>query len=219
MSRSFGRLALLVLTVVLAGCASSTQSVTAPATSATTVASQSAGVPSEITFPSIGFPSGSATTTSPAPSVTATAPATGPTDVRKVGDAAAFSSPSGRIICYLGLDAARCDFVGDKAWTAAKPAGCELDWQSTLVVVNTAGAGCVGDTVIETAVVGSEWTTWRRAGDPTVVVYDMTMAVLPYGSALASGVIRCESATSGVTCRNTSTGHGFTMAREAYSIF
>jgi hypothetical protein len=51
------------------------------------------------------------------------------------------------------------------------------------------------------------------------VVYDMTMAVLPYGSALASGVIRCESATSGVTCRNTSTGHGFTMAREAYSIF
>jgi hypothetical protein len=47
----------------------------------------------------------------------------------------------------------------------------------------------------------------------------MMLAVLPYGSALAVGHMRCDSETTGVTCRNLTTGHGFSMAREAYSIF
>lgn len=209
---------MLSVVVALSGCSLVTPAAPVVSQPPATVSSPTAGLPSAITMPSIGFPSG-ATTTPPATRPASSAPASGPTDVRKVADSAAFSSPSGRIICFLGLDAARCDFVGDKAWKAPQPRDCQLDWGSTLVVEDTAGAGCVGDTVVETAKVGSEYTTWRRPTDPTVVVYDMTMAVLPYGSGLVSGAIQCESAPTGVTCRNTTTGHGFTMAREAYSIF
>lgn len=209
---------MLSIAVALSGCSLVTPTPPVASQAPVTVGSPSAGLPSAITIPSIGFPSG-ATTAPSAGRPASSAPANAPTDVRKVGDNAAFSSPSGRIICFMSVEGARCEFVGDKAWKPPRPPGCQLEWESILVVGDTAGAGCAGDTVAETAQVGSEYTTWRRSADPTVVVYGMTMAALPYGSGLDSGAFRCESATTGVTCRNTTTGHGFTMAREAYSLF
>lgn len=172
-----------------------------------------------LSLPPVALPSGitSATPTS-APAVpTTTAPAG---DVRKVADAGAFATPSGRIVCLVSTDSIRCDFVGaDKAWQAPKPGNCELDWGSSLYVTKTAGSTCAGDTVVDTASVDSDYVSWRKASDPIVTVYDLKLVALPYGSSLAAGTLQCDSASTGVTCMNTATGHGFTMSREAYSVF
>lgn len=172
-----------------------------------------------ISLPQVALPSGSTSATSTsAPAVpTTTAPAG---DVRTVADAGAFATPSGRIVCLVSIDSVRCDFVGtDKAWQAPKPTNCELDWGSSLYVTKTAGSTCAGDTVIDTASADSEYVSWRKPSDPIVTVYDLKLVALPYGSSLAAGPFQCDSASTGVTCKNTATGHGFTMAREAYSVF
>ena len=141
------------------------------------------------------------------------------TDVRTAPDGAAFVSPSGRIACLMDPEFVRCEYAGDKAWTAPEPDGCELDWGFVFVLHDVAYPGCVGDTIRMESAVDSTNVAWRRSGDPTVTSDNATLAALPYGSALTVGSMRCDSATTGVTCRNLSTSHGFSMAREAYSIF
>ena len=42
---------------------------------------------------------------------------------------------------------------------------------------------------------------------------------LAYGEAITAGPMRCESAESGMTCRDVGTGHGFSISREAYQLF
>jgi hypothetical protein len=121
----------------------------------------------------------------------------------------------------MAPDGVRCEFHGPKTWKAPWPDGCELDWESTLQVDEQVTGVCSGDTIIEVASPGRDTTAWWQAGGPTVTISDMalTLVVLPYGSALAVGHFRCDSAATGMTCRNLSTGHGFSMATEAYSIF
>jgi hypothetical protein len=166
---------------------------------------------------SLSLPSGASTS---ATATTAADASTATTDVRKVADAAAFATPSGRIACIIADNSVRCDFIsGDKAWTSPQPKGCDLAWGDSLYLTQAAGSTCHGDTLADTPALDSDYVSWRRSGDPTVVVNGLTLAALPYGSALLVGTLQCESATTGVTCRNTSTGHGFTMSREAYSIF
>jgi hypothetical protein len=121
----------------------------------------------------------------------------------------------------MGSDGVRCEFHGTKTWQAPWPDGCELDWESALEVDEQVVGVCAGDTIIGVAEPGQDATAWWRTGGPTVTIADaqLTLVVLPYGTALAVGQMRCDSATTGVTCRNLTTGHGFSMAREAYSIF
>jgi hypothetical protein len=134
---------------------------------------------------------------------------------------AGFASPTGHIVCLMGSGSVRCEFHGTKTWSAPWPDGCELDCDSALEVNDQVVGVCAGDTIIEFAQPGQSTTAWWHSGGPTVTISDMQMmlAVLPYGSALAVGHMRCDSETTGVTCRNLTTGHGFSMAREAYSIF
>jgi hypothetical protein len=218
--RHWNRVVLAAAALVLSGCsllgpkASPPIAGGDPASPGPTAGASSAN----LSLPPVALPSGitSATPTSP-PAAPTTAPAG---DVRKVADAGAFATPSGRIVCLVSTDSIRCDFVGsDKAWQAPKPTSCELDWGSSLYVTKTAGSTCAGDTVIDTASVDSDYVSWRRASDPIVTVYDLKLVALPYGSSLAAGTFQCDSASTGVTCKNTATGHGFTMSREAYSIF
>jgi hypothetical protein len=54
---------------------------------------------------------------------------------------------------------------------------------------------CAGDTTL-------------RGGEP-----------LAYGRSVQAGMLQCDSAESGITCRDTKTGHGFAIAREAYRVF
>ena len=114
-----------------------------------------------------------------------------------VDELTAFSSPSGNIGCVIDRESVRCD-ISDRDWEPpAAPADCKLDYGQGIQL--SAGAApdfvCAGDTTLGG---GSE---------------------LAYGQSIAAGLLRCESEESGVTCTDTETGRGFTIAQEAYELF
>jgi hypothetical protein len=93
---------------------------------------------------------------------------------------------------------ARCD-IGKRSWKPPpKPASCPLDYGQGLGV-GRSGSGylvCAGDTAL----------------NPHGVA-------LRYGTSSRVSPITCMSATSGITCTNTATGHGFFISRQSYRIF
>jgi hypothetical protein len=116
-----------------------------------------------------------------------------------------FRSPSGRILCAVrdsdGGDpgSARCDVI-DNTWkNPPKPAGCELDWGSSVTVTQGAGKArfaCVGDVATDGP------------------------AALGYGKAVLLGSILCISRTTGVECLTVDgSNHGFRVSRAAYTLY
>jgi hypothetical protein len=117
---------------------------------------------------------------------------------REVYELTHFTSPSGNIGCVIDTGGVRCD-ISERDWSPPpRPAACELDYGHGVSI----GAGkparvvCAGDT------------TMGSGGEP-----------LAYGDAIAAGQMRCESAQSGITCRDVESGHGFSISREAYQLF
>jgi len=108
-----------------------------------------------------------------------------------------FTSPTGNIGCYIDRDSVRCD-VGDRDWSPpAAPQSCKLDYGQG-IELRAGGAAafvCAGDTALG----GGE--------------------VLDYGQSIAAGLLRCESAESGMTCRDVESGRGFSIAKQGYEIF
>ena len=116
---------------------------------------------------------------------------------REVNELTGFVAPSGNLSCMIDADWARCDII-DRDWTPPpRPADCEFDYGQgiSLGPGEQAQFVCAGDTAF-----GAD-------------------EVLPYGESLMAGVLRCESAESGITCRDVQTGHGFSLSREAYRLF
>lgn len=108
-----------------------------------------------------------------------------------------FSSPSGNIGCYIDRRSVRCD-IEKRDWEPpAAPADCKLDYGQGIEL--TAGAApelvCAGDTTL-------------GAGPE-----------LPYGQSIGAGLLRCESEESEITCTDSETGRGFTIAQESYELF
>lgn len=117
---------------------------------------------------------------------------------REVQKLTAFESPSGNVGCQISPTGVRCD-IDQRDWSPPpRPADCRLDYGQgiSLSAGKPAHLVCAGDT----ARTGS--------GEP-----------LAYGSAITAGPIRCDSAESGITCRDTGSGHGFAISREAYRLF
>ncbi len=112
-------------------------------------------------------------------------------------DEAMFRTPSKNIECALTKTDVRCDIVR-KSWTPSpKPADCQLDWGNGLSISGgKSTVTCAGDTLI-----GSS---------------DRT---LDYGQALKSGTLRCDSDSSGMTCKDEKTGHGFTLSTARGKLF
>ena len=117
-----------------------------------------------------------------------------------------FASPSGNIACVItssgdGESVARgvrCD-IDERDWSPPpRPADCDLDYGHGIVlgVGEAAEILCAGDTTI------------GRDTEP-----------LAYGDAITAPPLRCESAPSGITCRDVESGHGFSISREAYQLF
>jgi hypothetical protein len=123
---------------------------------------------------------------------------TGPAPAdQKVDELTGFISPTGNVACTIDHSWARCDII-DHDWSPpARPADCELDYGGGIHITPGTPAEfvCASDTVF-----GSD-------------------DVLPYGESITAGVLRCDSADSGITCRDTKTGHGFSIARQAYQLF
>lgn len=134
------------------------------------------------------------------PSDAASPAASSPAATRTVADGELFffTTPSKNIGCELSADQARCDIrVHD--WAApGRPASCELDYgQGVYVADGPADYVCAGDTVL---------------GEPNAVE-------LGYGQAVQAGAIACTSTKAGVSCRNTATGRGFALSRQAFAPF
>ncbi len=109
-----------------------------------------------------------------------------------------FTSPSGNIACAMEPAEVRCD-IRDRAWSPpARPAECPsqtgFGQGIRIRAQGPAGFVCGGDTTF-------------GAG-----------SALPYGQYQANGGVSCNSEPSGMRCSN-SDGHGFTLSREAYSLF
>ncbi len=116
---------------------------------------------------------------------------------RQVNELTGFTSPSGNVGCYLDASTARCD-IRDRSWAPPlRPASCEFAYGQgmTLSPGRPAEFVCAGDTALD-------------AG-----------AELGYGDSITAGTLRCESADTGITCRDTKTRHGFTLSRQAYHLF
>lgn len=136
-------------------------------------------------------PSASAETTRPG------ANKASPGDRETVTDLVGFSSPSGNVGCYLDSTTARCD-IGERDWAPPpRPSDCEFDYGQgiTLSVGESPAFVCAGDTAL-------------GGGAP-----------LAYGQSVTAGTLRCESAETGITCIDSATTHGFSIARERYRMF
>jgi len=116
---------------------------------------------------------------------------------REVYELSGFISPTGNVSCMIDADWARCDII-DRDWSPPpRPADCEFDYGQgiSLAPGEPAEFVCAGDTAF-----GAD-------------------EVLPYGDSITAGVLRCESADKGITCRDAQTSHGFSISREAYRLF
>jgi hypothetical protein len=117
--------------------------------------------------------------------------------VVRVVTKANFQSPSHNITCDLTAGAVRCEIV-KRAWQPPpKPATCQLGWgHGTTIENGKADFVCAGDTIIGTAA-----------------------EVLPYGSSLRAGTVRCDSENTALRCLDEQTHHGFTLAVANYNLF
>lgn len=107
---------------------------------------------------------------------------------------AAFSTPSGNVVCITMDGSATCG-ITEHDWTLPEQDCGEVSWVPEYIGVSARGVEkgmCVGG--IETPVAAK---------------------VLPYGSTLAVDGIECTSAEAGVTCTHVASGHGFRLSRSA----
>ena len=107
-----------------------------------------------------------------------------------------FVSPTGNIGCVVADDVVRCDIAERNYADPQGGASCERDYGSSLVLdEGSARLGCVGDTILY---VGHQHPT------------------LEYGQSVNRGPHTCSMSRAGVRCEHIQ-GHGFTLAREAYT--
>jgi hypothetical protein len=100
-----------------------------------------------------------------------------------------FQTPSKRIMCA---------YIGETTRTAE--IRCDLHFLNDVAyVVGPKGKG--------------------RRIHVTDAVGDPKAKVLAYGRSVSYGRYTCTSRTSGLTCRNRGTGHGFTVSRERRRVF
>jgi hypothetical protein len=117
-----------------------------------------------------------------------------PSTTPGAADLVQFSSPTGNIRCVLSSAGARCD-IAKKDWSpGAKPPSCTMDWGNGLYV-DTKGSGvqCASDAV--------------NGG-----------SALSYGRTMTRGDFTCASSKAGISCRDTASGHEFTLARATYTL-
>lgn len=122
--------------------------------------------------------------------------------VAQVGPASAatrhvswFGSPSGNVSCMIYGGVARCDLRTHTYSAPARPPYCDLEYGDS-ISVGTRGKAyftCHGDTLF---------------GSSTVLRYGQTTRV---------GSLQCTSLTTGMSCVNLRTGHGFLISKSKHT--
>jgi hypothetical protein len=178
----------------LAGCSSSAGSTHATSDSPAT---------SPMSAPTVTVTMTPAPAPAPVTVTVAPAPAQAPTTVvvqSAANGPASFRSPSGNINCSLstpgGDIAARCEVV-EHSWVAppASP-DCHLNWGDRFQLVQGGDAA------------------FNCYGQEFPAVHE----TLAYGQARSFGSITCESASTAITCTDSSTGHYFRVSRDGYEL-
>lgn len=131
---------------------------------------------------------------SPSASTSASLVSPAPDDAQ---DLTSVHSPTGNITCELGDDSVGCS-IG--TWSFPPSGNC-TDTSSPFSIA------VAGDR--PTVDCGSSYGT-PGAGSGTE---------LPYGSSAANGEVACRSESSGMTCWNQRTGHGFTLSKASSETF
>jgi len=109
-----------------------------------------------------------------------------------------FETPSKNISCGFSSSGVRCDIAKHDWVVLPRPADCDYDYgQGVKLEAGPAGYVCAGDTMM---------------GSPDAVR-------LAYGGVVVAGDFTCTSTKAGVTCRNTATGRGFSLSRQAFAPF
>lgn len=204
--RSRKRVAMAVLlgglaAVTMVGC-SSTPDKQAPTTVTVTPAADAPKAPAPTAQPTPAptitvAPSPVTVTVTPPPA--ATPPAAPPSPVVNQ-IAGPFQSPSGNIRCNMftatdGRDTAICA-VTEKDWLGPMPDGCGFNWGNRidLEAGSPARFGC-----------------YSQDMPPTT-------HTLQYGQTQSLGSLTCTSESSGMTCRDNTSGNFFRISREGYQI-
>jgi hypothetical protein len=130
------------------------------------------------------------------------------------GKSGYFKTPSTNIVCgyaiYTGSRATK-SYVGCRIKSRLKPQppgtppGC---WSTGDFFLRATGRTTTGRTICP----GDD------EGDAGVFVFESRARVLAYGKTWSGGGLRCASAATGLTCRNTR-GHGFFLSRERWRTF
>ena len=117
-----------------------------------------------------------------------------------------FAAPSRNIGCTITVGGVTC-YIAKKSWTAPpKPASCAAASYGSELDVSahgTAEVTCAG--------LDDPW-----GNDPGQL---KTASILAYGTALRTETMRCVSETAAIRCESLSSGHGFTVSTEAYTLF
>ncbi len=135
----------------------------------------------------------------PPPGTTTTTTSGGETTAATHGPAlSSFRSPSANIGCAMSARSVRCD-IRERTWSPPpNPPDCPVDYGQG-VEVSTVGSGhlvCAGDTTL-----------------------NPSAPVLGYGRSTAAGSLSCVSSEAGIACRNSGSGHGFFISRQAYRVY
>jgi hypothetical protein len=109
-----------------------------------------------------------------------------------------FMTPSGNIGCYIDASGARCDIAEASFAPPPRPGACQGSYGRAVKISHTLPAQfiCVSDFSS-----GSDW------------------PVLQYGDDTSSNGFTCSSGQDGVTCKETSSGKGFRLAKEGAEFF
>lgn len=109
-----------------------------------------------------------------------------------------FQSPSGDIGCVISDEDVRCDVQNSTFEPPPKPADCDLDWGSALVVQPDKRGEflCHGDAAM-----------------------NASAEKLEYGHSTRLGPFVCGSSQSGMTCTHEPSDHGFTVSKASYRLF
>jgi hypothetical protein len=113
-----------------------------------------------------------------------------------------FASPSGNISCQLYLfqantGSAACQIRDSTFAAPPRPPNCQGGWGDSIGLVQGKAAtfGCHTDTL-----------------------FGGSTPALPYGATRTIAGITCDSEPTGMTCRDTTTGHYFQLSRDSYQL-
>ncbi len=135
---------------------------------------------------------------------------------------AAFATPTGNVVCYVdGRTGVVCVVINPTYSPPPRPADCHFDWPARAVLTDHGSFVCASDSMADQASLEgagpSAIQSWWDASQPTAQVPSGLQAVVAkYGTTFVAGAYTCLVSQKNVSCKNSKTGGGLEVSREAY---